>query len=61
MIRPGARCTVSDWNPHYAGLSATVGSLIDELNAVVRIDECGPYPNGAWTIIAFAELEAQEM
>lgn len=61
MIHPGTRCTVSDWNPRYAGLTATVGDLTDEFNAIVRIDECGIYPNGAWAVVAISELEEQEM
>ena len=58
-IEPGTRCAVSDWNPHYAGLTATVGNLLDEVNAIVRIDECFVYPNGSWTILAISELEEQ--
>lgn len=57
MIQPGESFVVSDWNPHYAGLGGVVGDLFDEVNAIVRIDECVAYPNGSWTIIAISELE----
>lgn len=59
MIQPGTRCAVNDWNPHYAGLTATVGDLFDKHNAIVRIDECTPYPNGSWAILAISELEEE--
>lgn len=57
MIEPGARYTVSEWNPHYAGLTAAVGDLFDDRNAIVRIDECPIYPKGSWTILPISELE----
>lgn len=57
MIEPGARYTVSEWNPHYAGLTAAIGDMFDKHNAIVRIDECTIYPNGSWTILAICELE----
>jgi hypothetical protein len=58
-IEPGTRCTVSEWHPHYAGLTAAVGDLFDERNAIVRIEECPIYPNGSWAILAISELEEQ--
>lgn len=57
MITPGKRCIVNDWNPHYAGMSGTVGELMDEVKAVVRIDECTHYPRGSQAILSISELE----
>lgn len=57
MIKPGIRFTVSEWHPHYAGLEGIVGDLMDERNAIVRIDECDHYPKGSWAILAISELE----
>lgn len=57
MIQPGTNCTIAEWNPHYAGLTGIVGDLLDEIKAIVRIDECLPYPNGSWAILPISELE----
>ncbi len=60
MINPGKHIVVSDWNPHYAGLSGAVGDLYDERQAIVRLNECPLYPQGTWAIIDINELEAAQ-
>lgn len=58
-IEPGARCTVSEWHPHYAGLTGIVGEMMDEMMVIVRIDECAHYPKGSWAILPIDQLDEQ--